>query len=67
MKSGNTDDIKAVLKTWTQTKLWNPPRQDQALQQGGVVIFQGRELLWAHYDPATAAHADLAQVGAAHV
>lgn len=31
----------------------------QALQQGGVVVFQGQELLWAHYDPATAAHADL--------
>lgn len=38
------------------------PSALQAFQQGGVVILQGRELLWSHYDPATAAHADLGLV-----
>lgn len=31
----------------------------QAFQQGGVVIFQGKEQVWSHYDKATGAHADL--------
>ena len=32
-KAGGTDDLKAVLSTWTKTKLWIPPKQEQALQQ----------------------------------
>lgn len=27
--------------------------------QGGAVVFQGRRLLFAHYDKATSAHVDL--------
>lgn len=32
------------------------------LQQGGVFVFDGRELLFSHYDPSTGAHADLEDV-----
>ena len=34
----------------------------QAFQQGGVLLFQGPRLAWAHYDPATSAHADVGEV-----
>lgn len=62
IKSGNTQDLKAVLDVWTKTPLWIPPQQDQAFQQGGVVIFNGKEVIWSHYDPATSAHADMEEV-----
>jgi hypothetical protein len=39
-----------------------PPRSEQALWQGGVLVFKGPRLLWAHADEGTAAHADLQQV-----
>jgi hypothetical protein len=51
-----------VLKTWTKTPLWNPPRPAQALQQGGVVVFHGRRAVFVHRDPATGAHADMEEV-----
>lgn len=41
---------------------WLPPRQDQALNQGGMYIFEGQKVLFSHKDPATGAHADLQQV-----
>lgn len=58
IKSGNMGDLKAVLSRWIKQELWIPPKQDQAFQQGGAVVFQGRELLFAHYDAATSAHID---------
>ena len=30
----------------------------QGLQQGGSLMFDGKECVWEHYDVATAAHAD---------
>jgi len=39
-----------------------PPKQEQALLQGGSFVFDGAETLLAHYDESTAAHADLEQV-----
>lgn len=39
-----------------------PKRGDQALWQGGLLIFEGPRLLWAHSDPGTAVHADLPTV-----
>ena len=39
-----------------------PPRSEQALWQGGMLVFDGPRLMWAHADQGTAAHADLAQV-----
>lgn len=59
IKTGRTGDLKTVLGKWTQQGIWNPPRKDQAFQQGGAVVFQGRRLLFAHYDKATSAHVDL--------
>lgn len=59
IKSGNTEDLKRVLSVWTKQELWIPPKQDQAFQQGGAVVFAGRRLLFAHYDVATSAHVDL--------
>ncbi|GAB4821566.1 hypothetical protein N2152v2_008612 [Parachlorella kessleri] len=62
IKSGDVKDLGNMAKKFVKNKLWHPPKQDQAYQQGGVVIFEGKELLWAHYDPATGAHADLKEV-----
>lgn len=62
IQRGGMDDLKAVLSEFSKTPLWHPPRPEQALQQGGVVAFRGADLAWAHYDPATSAHADLALV-----
>lgn len=59
IKGGRLGDLQEVLSTWTKTPLWHPPTQDQAFQQGGAVVFQGRRPLFAHYDQATSAHVDL--------
>jgi hypothetical protein len=39
-----------------------PPKQSQALLQGGTFVFRGNETLFAHYDPSTAAHAPMERV-----
>jgi hypothetical protein len=52
-------DLKDVMSRW---KPWVPPKQDQAFQQGGMFVFKGNQCVWCHYDKATGAHADLAQV-----
>lgn len=62
IKTGRIETLKGVLKRWIQTPLWHPPRQDQALQQGGVVIFDGSKMIWIWRDPATGAHADIKEV-----
>ena len=62
MKSGRIETLKGVMKRWTKQELWIPPVQDQALQQGGVVIFEGKKAVWAWRDPATGAHANLEEV-----
>ncbi|KAL4458903.1 hypothetical protein ABPG75_013768 [Micractinium tetrahymenae] len=59
---GADQDLKEVLRTY---KPLMPPKMDQAFWQGGVLVFEGRRLLWAHADPATSAHADLEEVVAA--
>jgi len=42
-----------------------PKHAGQALWQGGVLVFSGERLVWAHADPAASAHADLQAVVAA--
>lgn len=59
MDSGQTKDLQDVLSRWEP---WIPPKQDQAFQQGGVLVFEGSRLLFSHYDKATADHADLKMV-----
>jgi hypothetical protein len=39
-----------------------PPKQSQALLQGGTFVFCGNQTLFAHYDPSTAAHASIDRV-----
>jgi hypothetical protein len=41
---------------------WQPPRLDQALQQGGVYVFDGDRVAFSRNDEATGAHADLGGV-----
>ncbi|KAK9820381.1 hypothetical protein WJX72_009668 [[Myrmecia] bisecta] len=48
-------ELREVLTNW---KPFNPPKLGQALQQGGAIIFDGKEVVWQHYDTATGAHAD---------
>ena len=43
-------------------KPWIPPKLDQGLQQGGMFVFRGDQVLFSHFDPATGAHADIATV-----
>ncbi|PSC71988.1 seleno U [Micractinium conductrix] len=58
IKGGDMSDLKAVLSRWTKQELWVPPKADQAYQQGGAVVFDGKRLVFAHYDAATSAHVD---------
>lgn len=51
--------LREALSSW---KPWNPPALDQALNQGGVVVFQGRRAVFSHYDPSTGSHADWKRV-----
>ena len=50
------------MKVWTKQKLWIPPKQDQAFNQGGIVIFKGQKAIWVWRDPATGAHANMEEV-----
>lgn len=58
---GGLDDLlQRVLPKWQP---WQPPRGvGQALQQGGVLVFDGESLAFSHYDRATGAHADIGGV-----
>ncbi|KAF6264713.1 Seleno protein U [Scenedesmus sp. NREL 46B-D3] len=56
---GGLSDLKHVLGRW---KPWVPPKQDQALQQGGMFVFDGPRCVFSHFDKATGDHADLGEV-----
>lgn len=58
-EEGGMDDIRGVLSHW---KPWIPPKLDQGLQQGGLLVFQGENAVFTHYDEATADHADMKDV-----
>lgn len=45
--------LRDILPRW---KPWLPPRQRQALNQGGVFVLRGRTACLAHYDQATGDH-----------
>lgn len=64
--SGGTADLQAMMK---QYKVFKPPKGfQQALIQGGCLVFEGRQPVLVHLDPSTAAHVEfdkvLALVGA---
>jgi hypothetical protein len=44
------------------TAFFIPPKQAQALLQGGSFVFHGSTTIYAHYDPSTAAHASIDRV-----
>lgn len=48
-------DLFDVLGKWKDA-VFLPPKQEQALQQGGTFVFKGRDTLYAHYDASTGAH-----------
>jgi len=56
VKTGKTQDLSNALARW---KPWIPPKLDQGLQQGGVLVFQGHDLLFERKDPSTGAHVNL--------
>ncbi|GFR42732.1 hypothetical protein Agub_g13914, partial [Astrephomene gubernaculifera] len=55
VEEGRTADLAEVFQRWQP---WIPPRSEQALQQGGLFLFEGDKVLLSHRDKATAAHAD---------
>lgn len=59
MDSNATADLQEVMKNWQP---WQPPRPDQALNQGGLFVFDGPRCVYRHFDAATSDHADLGQV-----
>jgi hypothetical protein len=52
-------DLKDVLGRWQP---WNPPKPDQALNQGGMFVFDGEKCIFEHFDASTGAHADITEV-----
>ena len=56
-----TKELGEVLSKWSKA-FYIPPKQEQALLQGGTFVMDGSETLFAHYDPSTAAHASIDQV-----
>jgi len=55
-----TGDLAQVLNGWEP---WMTPRGPvQALQQGGMLVFQGPNLLFSHVDPATGAHMEVPEL-----
>lgn len=58
---GDTKDLGEVLEKW-KNAAYVPPKRGQAFNQGGTFVFRGENTIYAHYDEATSAHADMATV-----
>lgn len=56
IQEGRVDDLVNAVNNW---KAWQPPKTDQAIQQGGALVFNGQNCVLAHYDEATGSHIDL--------
>lgn len=56
LQTDGAKDLKEALSRW---KPWIPPDLSQGLQQGGMFVFGGKEVLFEHFDQATGDHADL--------
>merc|ERR1712241_1373104 len=57
-----TKELGEALSKWNKA-VYVPPKQDQALYQGGTFIFDGNEkTVFVHYDEGTGAHSDIEQV-----
>ena len=53
-------DLNSVLGKWGDAFII-PPKQKQALNQGGLFVFDGDDSVFVHYDASTGAHGDLDQ------
>lgn len=56
-----TRELNKVLSKWNKA-IYLPPKQDQALNQGGTFVVEGNKTLFAHYDESTGDHSDIQQV-----
>ena len=58
LTSNKMGDLNAVLGRWKDAFII-PPKQAQALNQGGLFVFDGDDSVFVHYDASTGAHGDL--------
>ena len=60
LTSQKMGDLNTVLGKWKDAFII-PPKQSQALNQGGLFVFDGDDSAFVHYDASTGAHGDLDQ------
>ncbi len=60
--NGRKDGMKDLLDILGKWKVYLPPKQEQAFQQGGAFIFKGEDTVFAHYDAAAGAHIEVMNV-----
>ena len=60
LTSNSMSDLNSVLGRWGDAFII-PPKQKQALNQGGLFVFDGADSVFVHYDASTGAHGDLDQ------
>ena len=60
LTSQKMGDLNNVLGKWGDAFII-PPKQKQALNQGGLFVFDGDDSVFVHYDASTGAHGDLDQ------
>ena len=58
LTSSKMGDLNNVLGKWGDAFII-PPKQKQALNQGGLFVFDGADSVFVHYDASTGAHGDL--------
>lgn len=56
IKENRYQDLATAIRDWIP---WIPPKLEQGLQQGGVLVFKGEEVIYERPDPSTGAHAPL--------
>ena len=57
LTSRKMGDLNDVLGKWGDAFII-PPKQKQALNQGGLFVFDGADSVFVHYDASTGAHGD---------
>ena len=60
LTSRKMGDLNDVLGKWGDAFII-PPKQKQALNQGGLFVFDGADSVFVHYDASTGAHGSLDQ------
>lgn len=59
LKRGDAANLREATKNYT---LIMPKKNEDAFQQGGMFVFQGRDVLYARKDEGTADHAPMKEV-----